>query len=365
MSPDLFEPFRMGSLELRNRFVRSATGDGTADDSGSVTDSSVAIYEKLGRGGVGLVVTGHAFVSPAGQSSPHQYGIYNDAMIPGLRRLVEAVHKGGAKIAVQISHAGSNSKYAHQKGMVMQAVSGVPEISGIYRVMTDGDIRDVISAFVSAGRRAIEAGFDAIQLHGAHGYLMSQFLSPLYNHWNDSWGGSARKRRAFHLEVVRSMRNAIGFDFPLFIKLGARDEREGGLTLEEGLETARELAAQGIDAIEVSCGVGTSMKAARDDEPERAYFRDEAAAIKRVVPVPVIAVGGIRSLKMARDIIDSGDADLISMCRPFMSEPDLIARWQRGLKSPSTCISCNNCMAIRGVGRPLECAKNQNGQKTS
>ncbi len=362
MGLDLFEPFRMGSLELRNRFVRSATGDGTADESGMVTDSSVAIYERLGRGGVGLIVTGHAFVSPAGQASSHQYGIHDDAMIPGLRRLVEAVHQGGAKIAVQISHAGLHVRSAYQKGMVMQAVAEVADIERPYRVMTDEGIGEVISAFVSAGRRGLEAGFDAIQLHGAHGYLMSQFLSPLYNHRNDYWGSSARKRRAFHLEVVRSVRNAIGFDFPLFIKLGVQDERGGGLNLEEGLETAKELAVQGIDAIEVSCGVGTSMKAAHEDEPERTYFRDKAAATKRVVAVPVIAVGGIRSLEMAGDIIDSGDADLISMCRPFMREPDLIARWQRGLKSPSTCISCNKCMSIRTADRTFDCAQNRDGK---
>lgn len=359
MSIDLFEPIRINSLQLRNRFVRSATGDGTADESGMVTDRSVAIYEKLGKGGSGLIVTGHAFVSPAGQSSLTQYGIYDDTMIPGLRRLVEIVHQGGAKIAIQISHAGIRSKYALQEGMVMQAVSCVPEIPGMYRVMTDQNIKEVISKFVSASQRAVEAGFDAIQLHGAHGYLISQFLSPLYNNRNDCWGGSPRKRRAFPLEVIRSVRKAIGFNFPLLIKLGVRDEKGGGLTLEEGLETAEALVTQGIDAIEVSCGFETAIKTAHPDEPERAYFRNMAAAIKRVVAVPVIAVGGIRSLKMARDIVDSGDADLISMCRPFICEPSLITRWQKGFEAPSTCISCNNCLTILRASRPMECIKNQ------
>ncbi|MFC1942731.1 NADH:flavin oxidoreductase [Chloroflexota bacterium] len=360
MSLDLFKPVKINSLELRNRFVRSATGDGMADGAGSVTDSSVALYEGLGKGGVGLIITGHAFVSPVGQCSLNQYGIYSDAMIPGLRRMVEAVHKGGAKIAVQISHAGVNSKYANQRNMVMQAASEVSGISGRYQVMIDKDVEEVISNYVSAGRRAVEAGFDAIQLHGAHGYLMSQFLSPVYNHRNDHWGGSAGKRRAFHLEVVKSMREAIGFNFPLFIKLGVRDERDGGLILEEGLETAKELAAQGIDAIEVSCGIGTSMKAAYDDESEHIYFRDEAVAVKGAVNIPVISVGGIRSPEMARDIIDRGDADLISMCRPFMREPGLINQWRTGKKSPSRCISCNKCMAIRALGRPLMCVEDQN-----
>lgn len=335
-------------MELGNRFVRSATGDGTADESGSVTDNSVAIYEKLGKGGVGLIITGHAFVSPSAQCSLGQYSIHSDDMIPGLRRMVDVVHKGGAKIAIQINHAGVKCRCANERDIVIQAVSEVDGISGLYHVMTDENIQEVISKFVSAGRRAIEAGFDAIQLHGAHEYLMSQFLSPIYNHRKDRWGGSARKRRAFHLELVKSMRDAIGYSYPLFIKLGVRDEQEGGLTLEEGLETVKELAVQGIDAIEVSCGCGTSVKVARNNETEHAYFRDYAAAVKRTVNIPVIQVGGIRSLEMAKYIIDSDDADLISMSRPFVLEPDLIGRWQRGFKYPSKCISCNQCLSISG-----------------
>jgi len=360
MSTDLFEPYRIGRLELKNRFVRSATGDRTADSSGAVTDGSVALYRKLGQGGVGLIMTGHAFVSPLGQTAKGQYGVHTNDMIPGLRRLVQVAHQGGAKIALQISHSGVNSRYLPQKDITVLAVSRMPEISSPHREMTDEEVEVIISDFVSAALRAREAGFDAVQLHGAHGFLMSQFLSPLFNHRTDRWGSSGENRRRFHCEVIQRVRDAVGVDFPLMIKFGAQDDREGGLSLSEGLETALHMVEEGIDAIEVSGGsggFGTFVRVMKEDDPERAYFRESAAAVKRAVTVPVIVVGGIRSLEMANSIVDSGDADLISMCRPFIREPGLVARWQRGEGEPARCISCNRCGAIVGRNEPLECGE--------
>jgi len=226
-----------------------------------------------------------------------------------------------------------------------------------HREMTNEEIEAIITDFSSAAQRLVEAGFDAIQLHGAHGYLMSQILSPLFNRRRDRWGGSAENRRRFHLEVVRRIREAIGRDFPLMVKLGVADDQEGGLSLTEGLETARELERAGIDAIEVSVGVGHSSRTIREGEGEQAYFREKAASVKRAVTVPVILVGGIRSLQMARGIIDSGDADMISMCRPLIREPWLVRRWESGDQKPAKCISCNKCLGIVRRGEPLECGE--------
>jgi 2,4-dienoyl-CoA reductase-like NADH-dependent reductase (Old Yellow Enzyme family) len=357
MLVDLFSPFKINHLEIKNRFVRSATGDGTADEAGLVTDTSLAIYGQLAKGGVGLIITGHAFVCLAGQSALGQYGIYDDKTILGLRRMVDVVHRNGSKIAVQLSHSGINSRCADRKNIVMQAVSAKPEIKSLYQEMTDEDIEGVIESFVQAGRRAVEAGFDAVQLHGAHGYLLDQFLSPLYNYREDRWGGSAERRRSFLLEVVSRVRKALGPDYPLLIKLGIKDEREGGLGLSEGIAAARELVVNGIDAIEVSCGIGSAIKIARDNMPKRAYFLDDAVALKKAVDVPVILVGGIRSLKMATDIVNSGGADLISMCRPFMREPGLIKQWAEGLETASGCVSCNRCMAANRPAGLIRCAK--------
>jgi 2,4-dienoyl-CoA reductase-like NADH-dependent reductase (Old Yellow Enzyme family) len=360
MSIELFEPFSIGKMELRNRFVRSATWDATADGSGAVTDVSLALYDTLGQGGLGLIVTGFAFVSSHGQSVPAQYGVHDDAMIPGLRRLVQAVHKGSAKIALQIAHAGINSPYLGATGAVSMAVSAIPEWGTPHREMAGEEIESIITDFVAAAVRGREAGFDAIQLHGAHGYLMSQFLSPLFNHRTDKWGGNAENRRRFHLEVIRKVRQAIGADFPLIIKFGVGDDKDGGLTLGESVDAARQMARGGIDAIEVSTGSDSFtniMPVLKKGDPERVYYRSRAATIKRAVKVPVMVVAGMRSLEVAKDIVDSGDADLISMCRPFIREPHLVARWQAGEAEPAMCISCNGCAGIVAGGNLLKCGQ--------
>jgi len=349
----LFEPFKIGNLELKNRFVRSATWDGAADINGSVTDYSVALYRELGQGQIGLILSGHAYVSPPGQATPAQYGVHNDDMIPGLRRMVEAVHEGDSKIAIQISHAGINAHLRRGQGVLAQAVSLSNDINRPHEEMSDQDIEGIITAFAAAARRAVEAGFDAIQLHGAHGYLMSQFLTPRLNHRSDRWGGSAENRRRFHLEVIERIWQTVGKDFPLMIKFGVQEDIEGGLTLSDGLETARQMVEQGIDAIEVSGGIGGASPIASKSEPERVAYRERAAAVKRATTVPVMVVHMIRSLEMAKCIVDSGDADLISMCRPFIREPDLIARWQRGETWPAKCISCLKCHSLND--EPVQC----------
>lgn len=357
MPSDVFEPFRINTLELKNRFMRSATWDGSADSTGAVTDGSVALYRELGKGGAGLIVSGYAFVSANGQAAGRQYGAHNDDMIPGLSRMAEVVHQGGAKIALQIVHSGINSGYLAGIGETLLAVSRMPTVNREHREMTGEEIETIIADFAAAAVRAREAGFDAVQLHGAHGYLMSQFLSPLYNRRDDSWGGTIDNRERFHLEVVRRVRLALGADFPLMIKFGVQDDRERGLTLNDGLQTAQGMEGEGIDAIEVSAGVGTSSQVIREGEAERPYFRERAAAVKKVVKIPVMVVGGIRSLTTARDIVASRDADMVSMCRPFIREPGLIGRWQNGDEAPARCISCNRCMAILQRGEPLECGE--------
>ena len=357
MAIDLFQPYKIGKLELINRFMRSATWDASADFSGTVTDASVAIYRNLGQGGVGLIVSGYAFVSSHGQAAPGQYSAHTDDMIPSLHKLVEVAHQGSAKIALQIVHAGINSGYLRGTGITPLAVSRLPEMDQTHQEMTGEEIEAIISDFVAAALRGKEAGFDAIQLHGAHGYLMSQFLSPLFNLRSDQWGGTAENRRRFHLEVVRRVRQAIGVDFPLMIKFGVQDDREKGLPLSEGVETARQMVENGIDAIEVSAGVGSSAQVTKEGDPEWHYFGERTAAVKQAVTVPVMAVGGIRSLEMAKSIVDNGIADLVSMCRPFIREPGLIARWQRGETEPAKCISCNRCFGVVRNGEPLECGE--------
>jgi 2,4-dienoyl-CoA reductase-like NADH-dependent reductase (Old Yellow Enzyme family) len=341
MAIDLFAPYKIGTLEIRNRFMRSATYDGTADESGAATDRSVALYRRLGEGHIGLIVTGHAFISRAGQAGAGQYGIYSDDLIPGLKRLVDAVHGSGGKIAVQIAHCGINSNYLERTGTPTLAVSATPEAARPHREMTEADIQDVLSQFEAAAMRAVEAGFDAVQLHGAHGYLMSQFLSPIMNFRKDRWGGNAENRRRFHIEVVGRLRKVLPAGFPLLIKYGVRDDQEGGLDIEDGIEAARRMVAAGLDGIEVSGGVGMSP-VNKAETP----FRERAAALKRSVQVPVALVSGIRTLEVCHSVIDSGDADMLSMSRPLVREPALIARWETSGKEKAKCVSCSRCFAF-------------------
>jgi len=359
MDSKLFEPIKINNLELKNRVMRSATWDGSADESGGVTNNSIRIYRELGRGDIGLIVTGYAFVShPLGQANPGQYGIYSDSLIPGWKRLVKAVHRAGnSKIAMQIVHAGINSPYLFRKGQTLQAVSKLPELKRPHRAMTDEEITKIIDDFAKAAIRVREAGFDALQLHGAHGYLLSQFVSPIYNRRTDRWGGTPGKRRRFHIEIIRRIRKAVGNDYPVIIKFGVQDDRQGGMPLSEGLATCGQLEKAGINSIEVSIGVGAGSAVLTKGKLDKVIFRENAAAVKKTVQVPVAVVSGIRSFQMAEDIITSNDADMVSLSRPFIREPHLISRWLKGDTRSAACISCNRCFPILRRGEVLSCGE--------
>jgi len=353
--PGAFSPIAINGLEMENRFMRSATHDGSADDSGATTPTSIGIYDRLGKGRIGLIVSGYAFVSVHGQAFAGQYGAHTDEMIPGLANMARAVHACDGRIALQLVHAGFNSPYLKANGLWCLAPSKVDGSDSPHRELTPGEIEDIVRDFGSAAARAREAGFDAVQLHGAHGYLFSQFLSPLTNRRTDAWGGAAANRRRFHIEVIREIRAHVGKDFPLMMKFGLMDDEPGGLALEEGLATAEEMAAAGLDAIEVSAGLGGDfMQRVINQQAnagnERPWFRERARALKSSVSIPVMVVGGIRTLAMSESILESGEADMVSMSRPFVREPWLIRRWLSGDLSPAKCITCGRCFLI-ALGR--------------
>ena len=358
---DLFSPVEIGSLELKNRLVRSATAECLATEpAGEATPALAELYRDLARGGVGLIITGHAYVTPQGKAHPAMLGAYGDELVPGLRTLADAAHAEGGKIALQINHGGRQcSQFSVAQPM---APSAVPSPSGrIPLEMSHGDIVEAVEAFAAAARRAKEAGFDAVQLHGAHGYLISQFLSPHTNRRSDAWGGDFDHRLAFLAAVSEAVRGQVGCGYPVFIKLGMADnldEVPDGLTPEDGARIAGRLAGLGLDAVEVSGGasgrrgdynsrLGVGAKA-----PE-AYFRSLTQRAKAETCLPVILVGGLRSRGVMDDVLDSGDADLISLCRPLICEPDLPNRLQGGAVAASRCISANRCWpteAGEGIG---------------
>jgi 2,4-dienoyl-CoA reductase-like NADH-dependent reductase (Old Yellow Enzyme family) len=358
--PELFESSVINSLELRNRFVRSATWEGLARPDGSCTPGVIDAMTALARGGVGMIITSHTFVSPEGKAGSRQLGIHNDLMVDGLKALTESVHNQGGKIAVQLAHAGIFAA-TEETGMPALAVSAVePYVRGPVRVMGGDDMEKFVESFAEAAVRAKSAGFDAVQVHSAHGYLLSQFLSPAFNRRSDEYGGPLENRARALLKVISAIRGSLGRGFPVIVKMNCMDFLENGLTLEDSVRVGRMLAEAGVDAIELSGGTLVSGKLSpsrtKIDSPEQeAYFRDAAKIFKKEVGLPLILVGGIRSFSTARSLIEGGTADYISMSRPFICEPGLVARWESGDTRPSECVSDNRCFKPIFAGSGFFC----------
>ncbi|MBE0583161.1 MAG: NADH:flavin oxidoreductase, partial [Desulfofustis sp.] len=356
----LFEESFINAMPLKNRFVRSATWEGLADTDGGATAELIDLMTRLAAGGVGLIITSHAFVSPAGQATPRQLGSHDDALIPRLREMVAAVHESGAKTVMQLAHAGLYAK-AELTGQAPLAVSDPGSFAqGTFRVISAADIEDLIGCFAQAARRAQEAGFDGVELHAAHGYLLSQFLSPAYNKRDDDYGGSIENRTRIHLRIYHAIRAVVGSDYPILIKMNCADFIDNGLTFEDSLTAATLFADEGFDAVEVSGGtiVGGKLSPSRTGiatTDKEAYFKEHARRIKDSITVPVILVGGLRSFEVSQSIVANGSADYISMSRPFIREPDLISRWQNGDRRPATCKSDNLCFKPGFAGTGVYC----------
>ena len=354
----LFKPIEINGMIVPNRLVRSATNDRRADTSGRVNDEFIAAYEALAKGGVGLIVTGHAYVMRNGKASPTMLGVYDDSLLPGLERLVDTVHQYESRLVMQINHAGRQTSSSFI-GEIPVAPSPLyyPMTQESPRELIDEDIEEVIEAYGAAAGRAVAAGFDGVQIHAAHGYLISQFISPYTNTRDDRWGGSLENRMRFLLEVYRRVRKEVGDDYPLMIKLNSADYIEGGLTIDESSQIAKTLSQEGIDAIEISGGMAETsnwiFKAGIKEEKEEAYFYPNARRFKEVIDVPLILVGGLRTPGLMERLLEHGEADMISLCRPFIREPDLVNRWKLGDQKKADCISCNGCQKYRD--QPVRC----------
>lgn len=356
----LFSGSTINSMTLKNRFVRSATWEGMADNDGAVTPRLIKTMETLAYGGVGMIISSHAYVSPEGQAGPWQLGIYKDELVEGLGNMTIAVHAAGGKIIAQLAHAGQSA--AKQiTGLIPLVVSDVTGLStDAGREITRQDVTAIVLAYAQAARRAKLAGFDGVQIHAAHGYLLNQFLSPAFNQRRDEYGGSIENRARILLEVLQAVRHEVGHDYPVLIKMNSRDFIENGLTLEDSVRTAVMLADGGIDAIELSGGVLSSKtlppsRVGINTEKKEAYFREEARAFKDKISIPLILVGGLRSLNVAEHLVAEGIADYISMSRPFIREPALINRWKDGDRHRATCLSDNQCFNPGREGKGVYC----------
>jgi 2,4-dienoyl-CoA reductase-like NADH-dependent reductase (Old Yellow Enzyme family) len=357
----LFEKTMIKGLVFPNRFVRSATWEGLGGDDGSTTPRLIDVAVQLTRGGVGLIISGHAYVSREGQAGAWQLGVYSDALIPGLTEMASAVHDGGGKIAMQLAHAGSRAA-SHLSGLEPMGPS-IAEIEAkqVGREMTTDGIEQVTQAYVLAAIRARTAGFDAVQIHAAHGYLLSQFLSPYFNKRKDNYGGSIENRVRLAIEVFESIRKAVGPDFPVFIKLNSEDFLPNGLTIDDMITAAEILEKAGIDGIEMSGGTFLSGKnyPSRQGKPgpgePEAYYEAAAKQFKARIKVPLMLVGGLRTFETAEKLVDNGTTDYIAMCRPFIREPGLVNRWKSGDRRPAFCISDSGCFKPGFEGKGVSC----------
>jgi 2,4-dienoyl-CoA reductase-like NADH-dependent reductase (Old Yellow Enzyme family) len=354
---ELFEHTSIGSMSLPNRFVRSATWEGLADKDGYVTSRLIEMMLELVKGEVGLIISSYAFVSPEGQSSPGQLAVYDDRFLPGLRDMVHAVHSAGGKMALQLVHGGCSS---NPELSGLESVG--PSVLSKCRQASREDMSAITAAFACAAGRAKQAGFDAVQLHAAHGFLLSQFLSPVFNKRNDEYGGTLDNRARLILEVVKSVRKTVGPEYPILVKLNSEDFLEGGMTREEAVLVAGMLENASINAIELSGGTVASPEKLMPVRPgilktpeQEVYYREAAMLYKRKVAIPLILVGGVRSYGVAEALVRNGIADYISMSRPLICEPSLIKRWRQDDRRASECVSDNACFAPASDGRGIYC----------
>ncbi len=378
----LFNETKISGLTVSNRIIRSATHDGLADENGAPSDKLIAKYEHLAKNGVGCIITGYAAVSRNGVSPyPRMMKIFDDGVIDKYKELTDAVHRHSVPVILQIAHCGRQTS---TKAIGVQKVAPSNVLHAFYpdkaKELTDGEILGIIDDFVAAAVRAEKAGFDGVQLHGGHGYLLHDFLSPYGNRRNDRWGGSLENRCRIVELIIKGIKEKTSL--PVWIKLSAEDNRKNGMRIETSVEICKRLEAAGCDAIEVSCGtVQDGMNTMRSKlMPMDAVFKyrepcasfpkllnkialpaanlinplikqpsplenfnvENAAIIKKAVSIPIIAVGGIHKVSDMEQIIADGKADFISMCRPFICEPDLAKKLANG-QSEAKCIMCNYC----------------------
>lgn len=349
----LFEAVQVGSLEVKNRFIRSALWLKGAERDGHINEFIIGSYEQLAKGGVGLIISGYAYIADDEQANSGMKGIYDDSFIPEYRQLTDRVHAQGAKIALQIVFGGSQSHHPDASAMNIVAPSAVRNrVTGLMpKEASRDDIKRIVTLFADAAERAQKSGFDGVQIHAAHGYFLSMFLSPYYNRRSDEYNGEIHDRARIIYDVVDAVRERVGAEFAIMIKLNCDDfMAEGeGLNAAEALEVFKRLDQSGIDLMEVSAtneSSGKGLAPARTGIhklEQQSYFREQTARIAELVAAPVVLMGGNRNIEVMDEILNRTQIEFFSLARPLLSEPDLINRWQRDRAYKPRCVSCNKC----------------------
>jgi 2,4-dienoyl-CoA reductase-like NADH-dependent reductase (Old Yellow Enzyme family) len=362
----LFSPVTIGGIEVPNRVVMPPMTTRLADPEGYVTDALIAYYKARALGGVGLITVEMGSPERVGRHRFRELGVYDDRFLPGLQRLVNALHDAGAVVSVQLGHGGSRARRA-VSGETPIAPSRIP--TSVYEIepetvvpseMSANRIEQTTLAFVEAARRAGRAGFDLVELHGAHGYLIAQFLSPAENTRTDEYGGPLENRARFGLDILRRIKREVP-GLPVVFRLGVEDFFPGGLTFEEGLRVARWTQEAGVDALSITAGHYRSLPGAERMIPPMAYpegtFLDFGARIKVEVDVPVIGVGRLGNPTMARTAVESGNVDMVALGRTLIADPNWVRKVRSGA-SLRRCLSCNHCVNSMRSGARISCVVN-------
>jgi len=359
----LFSPEKIGNVRIKNRIVRSATYTRKSEKYGIVGNTLVEFYDELAQGGTGLLISEFIGIDPSGTMSAYQLRLDNDSFIPGHRKLVNAVHNyPEVKIAAQIAHTGRQG--VHPKYPPV-APSPIPDkITGLTpRELTQPEIEDLIRKFVATGRRAYESGYDMVQLHAAHGYFLSNFISPYTNRRTDNYGGTNENMARILTEIYDGIKDEVGKKFPVIIKLQTQDFVPGGLEMKQGLAIAKILVDKGLDAIEPSGGISETQIGTKNAYPSRQIKLPEEEnyflpIVKELNPsmknCKMILMGGIKNPISAENFLKAGITDFISLSRPLIYEPNLPNRWMSGDLRPAKCRSCNSCYVTVFTG-PVYC----------
>lgn len=328
----LLQPLRAGALELHNRLVLPPMATAKAEADGRVSEGVLNYYaEKSAGGHIGLIIIEHSFVAPEGQASQQQVSVAEDSLVDDLRQLAKTIQQNGSKAVMQINHAGSAAltKVIGQTPVAPSAVAN-PRMGDLPRELTREEIQGIVEAFRQAAIRTKQAGFDGVEIHSAHGYLLNQFFSPLTNQRTDQYGGSLANRIRLHLHIIEAVRSAVGPEFPVLLRLGSSDYLEGGITIEDSCYAAQEFEKAGIDILDVSGGFCGYVAPGLSGQ---GYFAPLSEAIKQVVSIPVMLTGGITEVAAAEQLLLAGKADLIGVGRAILQDSNWAQKAMQSLQS--------------------------------
>ena len=350
MSSKVFEVTQLGGIEVKNRIIRSATQEIMAAN-GKVTDKMIDMYEDLSKGGVGLIITGYFTFSQTDNQIPSTISIENDEAILLLKVLVEKAHSNGTKIVAQLAHQGSQilqqtNEFVYGPSEIVDPFNNLKP-----KALKSDQIEGIVKEFGEAALRAQKAGFDGVQIHAAHGYLLSKFLSPVFNKRTDQYGGSPEKNTKIVVDILKEIKYKCGENFPVWIKLNSEDfgyEQES-LRFESTLLTSKILDDQKIDAIELSGGTPAGKQSSSRPIEHEAYHYEYAIKLSSTIDTPVFLVGGCRNIEKIESILCHSNIKAISLSRALIREPEIINRWKNGDSTKAKCIACNGCFNLNGV----------------